>query len=114
MVLLLRGALLAAGWGGPRLPWLPVFGALAALVVRELELLERPIGDQECLSWLDCWRWLGSGCGGCRLSRRGMVKVTKGRSSVVWLGWTCWKVVTWWLIRRARSSDSSACRLLEK
>ena len=62
LLLALRGALLFAGRGGPRLPWVFVFGVLAALVLRELELLERPGGDQECLSWLagcrglSCWR----------------------------------------------------------
>ena len=46
------------------------------------------------------------------LARRGMVKVTRGRSSAVWLGLARWKVVTWRLSLRAFSSVSSACRLL--
>jgi hypothetical protein len=67
------------------LPWAFVFGVLAALVVRELELLDRPWGDQECLPWLAGFRWLTLSVGGCRLALRGMVKVTSGRSAAVWL-----------------------------
>ena len=96
------------------MPWAFVFGALAALVERELGLLDRPGGDQECLTWLVGFRWLMLACGGCRLARRGMVKVTSGRSAAVWLGLARWKVVIWRLSRRAFSSVSSACRLLEE